>query len=84
MELTAICGELPAEILPRLNSSTNYLENVIRLLKSEKLLRLYPGDKVKGYRLSKKAKDFLMCENPARFELYLSGNAETNQARRPQ
>ena len=78
MELTAICGELPTEILPRLHSSTNYLDNVIRLLKSDNLLRLYSKDKVKGYRLSKKAKDFLLVQNPDRFELYLSGNAETN------
>lgn len=79
MELTAICGELPTEILPRLHTSTNYLDNVIRLLKSDNLLRLYSKDKVKGYRLSKKAKDFLLVQNPDRFELYLSGNAETNQ-----
>ena len=79
IELTAICGELPADILPRLNSSTSYLENVMRTLKSDNLIRLYSADKVKGYRLSKKAKDFLLRENPARFELYLSGNAETNQ-----
>ena len=79
MELTAICGELPAEILPRLNNSISYLENVLRLLKTNHLIRLYSGDKVKGYRLSKKAKDFLLEENPGRFELYLTGSAETNQ-----
>ena len=78
MELTAICGELPVDVLPRLNGSTNYLDNVIRLLKSDNLLRLYSRDKVKGYRLSKKAKDFLLDDNPDRFELYLTGNAETN------
>ncbi len=79
MELTAICGELPSDILPRLNSSTSYLDNVIRQLKSENILRMYSRDKVKGYRLSKKAKDSLLCENPDRFELYLTGKAETNQ-----
>lgn len=79
LELTAICGELPADILPRLNNSNNYLDNVVRMLRADHLLRSYSRDKVKGYRLSKKAKDFLVNANPYRFELYLTGSAETNQ-----
>lgn len=79
MALTAICGELPAELLPRLYPRQSYLDKVIRLLLSDKLIRVYYRDKLRGYRLSQKAKDFLLYDNPERFTLYLTGNAETNQ-----
>ena len=41
LELTALCGEFPAEQLYRLIPSSSYAEKVITQLKSEKLLRVH-------------------------------------------
>lgn len=78
LELTAICGELPSELLCRLPESPSYLDVVIRNLKKDNLLRVYYRDKLRGYRLGIKAKDFLLSDNPDRFSFYLTGNADTN------
>ena len=78
LELTAICGELPADLLARIHESPSYLESVIRSLKKDKLLRVYYRDKVRSYRLSAKAKDFLLSDNFDRFSFYLTGNSDTN------
>lgn len=51
---------------------------MIRSLKQEKLLRTFYRDKLRGYRLSGKAKAFLLEQNPDRFSFYLTGNADTN------
>ena len=78
LELTAICGELPTDLLPKLHESPSYLEAVIRGLKKDKLLRVYYRDKVRSYRLCVKAKDFLLADNYDRFSFYLTGNSDTN------
>ena len=51
---------------------------MIRSLKQEKLLRTFYRDKLRGYRLSGKAKAFLLEQNRDRFSFYLTGNADTN------
>ena len=78
LELTAICGELPTDLLCKLHESPSYLEAVIRGLKKDKLLRVYYRDKVRSYRLCVKAKDFLLADNHDRFSFYLTGNSDTN------
>ncbi len=78
LELTAICGELPSSLLPRLPESTSYLETVIRGLKKDKLLRVYYRDRLRGFRLTASAKSKLLEINSSRFSFYLTGNAETN------
>ena len=78
LELTAICGELPADLLSKLHESPSYLEAVIRGLKKDKLLRVYYRDKVRSYRLCMNAKDFLLADNYDRFSFYLTGNSDTN------
>ena len=79
LELTAICGELPADLLPRIPGSTSYKESVITSLKKDGLLRTYYRDKLRGYRLGRMAKTFLMEENPERFSFFLTGNGETSR-----
>ncbi len=78
LELTAICGEFPSHQLPRLPKSPSYLGAVIRKLKKDGLLRLYYRDKLKGLRLTAKAKKHLLEMNPSRFSFYLTGNTDTN------
>ncbi len=78
LELTAICGEFPSRLLARLPESPSYLDAVIRKLKKDGLLRLYYRDKLRGLRLTAKAKRHLLEMNPARFSFYLTGNTDTN------
>lgn len=78
LELIAVCGEFPANLLYRLPGSPSYKETVIWSLKKEKLLKTYYRDKLRGYRLGTRAKAALLAEFPERFSFYLTGNADTN------
>ena len=79
--MTALCGEFPTDQLYRLIPSQTYAEKVITQLKTEKLLRTHYRDKLRGYRLTKKAKAYLLSTQPERFAFYLTGNSETNLIR---
>lgn len=81
LELIGISGEFPAEQLNRLISSPSYAEKVITELKKDKLIRTHYRDKLRGYRLTKKAKDLLLSANYTRYHYYLEGNTETNLIR---
>lgn len=78
LELTAICGEFPADLLFRLPGSSSYKETIIWSLKKKRLLRTYYRDKLRGYRLGSRAKAFLLNDQPQRFSFYLTGNSDTN------
>lgn len=78
LELTAICGEFPADLLSRLPGSDSYKMTIIWVLKRDKLLKTYYKDRLRGYRLGTKAKAALLEYNPERFSFYLTGNADTN------
>lgn len=79
LELTAICGEFPAGQLIRIPGSTSYKESVITSLKKDGLMKTYYRDKLRGYRLGRKARRFLLEENPERFSFFLTGNGETSR-----
>jgi len=78
LTLTALSGEFPTNQADRLGSST-YMENVVKDLKREGLLRTYYRDRLRGYRLTAKAKALLMAAHPDRFDFFLTGNSDTNQ-----
>lgn len=78
LELIAVSGELPANQLRRLSGGDSYKLNVIRILKTQKLLRTYYRDGLRGYRLTAQAKKSLLAVNPHRFSFALTGSAETN------
>ena len=80
LELTAICGELPNGLVP-LSYSRNYVNNVISNLCRTGLMRIYLRDHIRGYRLTGKAKKFLLSEHNERYHLYLTGNVESNQVK---
>ncbi|CUX16072.1 hypothetical protein [Clostridium sp. C105KSO13] len=80
LELIGISGEFPADQLNRL-TSPSYMEKLITDLKAEKLIRPHYRDKLRGYRLTKRAKDMLLTSSPVRFAPYLTGNTETNLIR---
>ncbi len=78
LELAAISGEFPAELLSHLQGSPSYKETIIWSLKKEKLLKTYYRDKLRGYRLGTRAKAALLSEAPERFSFFLTGNTDTN------
>ncbi len=78
LELIAICGEFPADLLPRIPGSTSYKRKVLWSLKKDGLLRTYYQNGLRGYRLGRKAKELLLAEQPERFSFYLTGNTDTN------
>lgn len=78
LALTAICGELPADQLHRLPGGDSYKSKVIQSLKSQKLLRTFYRDSLRGYRLTQAAKSLLCDASPQRFSFALTGAAETN------
>ena len=78
LELVAVCGEFPAELIYRLAGSPSYKQTLIRQLKKARLLRVYYKDKLRGYRLGRKAKALLLADDPARFSFSLTGNTDTN------
>ena len=79
--MVALCGEFPADQLTRLIPSASYGEKLITELKAQKLLRTHYRDHLRGYRLTGRAKQMLLAQNPERFRDFLSGNSETNQVR---
>src|SRR5699024_12882002 len=79
--MVALCGEFPADQLTRLIPSASYGEKLITELKAQKLLRTHYRDHLRGYRLTGRAKQMLLAQNPERFRDFLTGNTETNQVR---
>ncbi len=78
LEMIGICGEFPSDQLNRLIPSSSYAEKIITELKAEKLIRTHYRNQLRGYRLTKQAKELLLSRRPARFHCYLTGNSETN------
>lgn len=81
LELTALSGEFPTDLLGRLGVGPSYGEKLITHLKEKKLLRTHYRDKLRGYRLTAAGKNMLLSINPERFTFYLTGSSETNQPR---
>lgn len=78
LELVAVSGEFPANQLRRLPGGESYKANVVKVLKRDKLLRTHYQDRLRGYRLTARAKALLLRDNRERFTFYLTGRAETN------
>ncbi len=78
LELIALSGDFPAELLSRLPGGSTYKESVVKSLKREGLIRTFYRDHLRTYRLTAKAKAQLMAEQPDRFAFYLEGNSDTN------
>lgn len=78
LALTAISGELPTDLLPRLPGGERYKELTILSLKEKGLLHTYYRDHLRGYRLGRRAKTLLLESRPERFSFFLTGNRDTN------
>ena len=72
--MVGLCGEFPSGQLNRLIESDSYAEKVVTDLKQSKLIRTHYKDGLRGYRLTKRAKELLLSQNSCRFQNYLTGN----------
>lgn len=78
LELIAISGDFPADLVYRLPGGTSYKEAIIKALKKERLIRVFYRDRLRTYRLTAKAKALLLADQPSRFSFFLVGNVDTN------
>ena len=81
LELIAVSGEFPADLLSRIGPGVSYGEKMITRLKDERLIRTHYRDRLRGYRLTASGKRLLLQQNPKRFSFYLTGSSDTNQPR---
>lgn len=83
LQLIALCGEFPTSQLHRL-PAYQYKRKLITRLKDTGYLLSYYRDKLRGYRLTKQAKQHLLCQHPEKFSLYLNaGNDISNPKSEP-
>lgn len=75
---TALSGELSPLAASRLIPSQSYRYHVLEDLTKAKLLHPYRRDKVKGYRLTRRAKNQLAEQGPTRYAALFSGSVRTN------
>lgn len=78
LELIAISGDFPVDLLSRLPGGTSYKESVVKVLKRKGFLRSFYRDSLRTLRLTAGAKSMLLSRMPERFSFYLTGNADTN------
>lgn len=78
LELIAISGDFPVDLLSRLPGGTSYKESVVKVLKREGFIRSFYRDRLRTLRLTADAKSLLLSCMPERFSFYLTGNADTN------
>ena len=71
--MIGMCGEFPADQLNRLIPSASYAEKLITDLKAEHLIRTHYRDALRGYRLTKAAKEMLVSDTPSCRDSLLSG-----------
>ncbi len=76
--LIAMSGEFPTTQISRLSGGEAYKQKVIKRLKADKLIRTFYKDGLRGYRLTSKAKERLLCDNTDRFSFFFTGESETN------
>lgn len=81
LSLIAVSGELPSDQVVRFIGSKSYIEKLLTSLRAKRLLRTCYKDKLRGHRLTAKAKAMLLAENHTRFSFYLTGSTDTNMVK---
>ena len=81
LELAAIFGEFPSELLTRLSGGASYKETIVTTLKRQGLIKTYYKDGRRGLRPTITAKKLLLADNPERFSFYMDENSDTNHIR---
>jgi hypothetical protein len=70
---------MPAAQVPRTIGSDSYKDKIIASLRRQKLIDTFYRDKLRGYRLTARAREILINAGPERFSFYLTGVTETNR-----
>ena len=73
LALTALCGEVPSSQFLRIPGSTSQKRKALTKLKKAGLLYPYSQNRLRGYRLSKEAKSYLLSAEPGKFDFFLTG-----------
>lgn len=81
LELVAVSGEFPVELLSRLSGGESYKETIVTRLKQQGLIKTYYADGRRGLRPTITAKRLLMADNPTRFSFFFDENSDTNHVR---
>ena len=81
LELAAIFGEFPIDLLTRLSGGASYKEKIVTTLKRQGLLKTYYKDGRRGLRPTTTAKKLLLADNPDRFSFYMDEKSDTNHIR---
>lgn len=71
----AVCGELPARLVPDVVGSDSYAAALVTRLKGENQIACRCKDGLKGYVLHRKGKRYLMDVFPGRMRPFLEGDA---------
>jgi len=71
-------GEVPSIQIKRLAGGERYKELVIIELRKRKFIYTFYQEKLRGLRLTGKAKDLLIEDAPDRFSFFLIGSTDTN------
>ena len=79
LEMIALSGEYSVAAVERLLPKEAYRRKIITKGKNDKLLNTIYINKLRGYRLTSKAKKTLLGENRERFAHSLEGDVETNR-----
>ena len=81
LELAAVFGEFPSELLTRLSGGASYKETIVTTLKRQGLIKTYYKDGRRGLRPTITAKRLLIADNPDRFSFFMDENSDTNHIR---
>lgn len=81
LELVAIFGEFPNDLLQRISGGFSYKETIITNLKQQGFIKTHYADGLRGLRLTNRAKKLLLADNPERFAFYMDENSDTNHVR---
>lgn len=81
LELVAVSGEVPVNLLYRIAGGNSYKPAVVTALKHQGLLRTYYRNGLRGLRLSAAAKKLLYAQNTVRFGFSLAGQSDTNHVK---
>lgn len=78
LELTAVSGELPTEMVGRMAGGAEYKRLSVIEAKNNGLLKVRNKDGMKGYILTAKGRARLLANNPEGFSFFLNGSTESS------
>ncbi len=78
LSLVALAGDFPAGELKHFGSSLRFIRRTVQSLTKDKMLISIRKNGIHSYRLTKKAKKYLLAKNPERYEFFVERSVSTN------